>query len=77
MWWLAVPVMLLVTIVIYGMASTIFKMSFGTPQKAISQERFNILNYAGQFVFIAVLCLLGIYMPKAVSDMITAAAGQM
>jgi hydrogenase-4 component F len=77
MWWLAVPVMLLVTIVIYGMASTMFKMSFGNPQKGISQERFNILNYAGQFVFIAVLCLLGIYMPKAISDLITAAASLM
>ena len=73
LWWLAVPVMLLVTIVVYGMASAMFKMSFGNPPKDISKERFNVFNYAGQMVFIAILVILGLYMPKEISAFITAA----
>jgi hydrogenase-4 component F len=75
LWWLAIALMLLLTIVIFGMALAMFKMSFGNAPKEISNEKFNMLNYAGQMVFIAVLCLMGLYMPHALSAFIGAAAG--
>ncbi len=77
LWWMAVPIMLLLTIVIYGMASAIFRMSFGNAPKGISDEKFNAFNYAGQFIFIAALIWAGIYMPRQISAFISAAAGLM
>jgi len=75
LWWLAIALMLLLTIVIFGMASAVFKMSFGNPTKNITDEKFNMLNYTGQIVFILILCIIGLYMPGAISGFITAAAG--
>lgn len=74
MWWFAAVLMLLLTIVIYGMSSVMFKMCFGNPAKEISNEKFNMLNYTGQIAFIAILCVLGLYMPHAISGFISAAA---
>ena len=77
LWWLAVALMLLLTIVIYGMASAMFKMSFGNAPKDITDEKFNMMNYGGQIVFMLILCMLGLYMPKAVSWFITNAASML
>jgi hydrogenase-4 component F len=74
LWWLAVVILILLTIVIYGMATAVFKMSFGSAQKDISTEKFGMTNYAAQIIFIAVLLVVGMYMPKALSAFLSAAA---
>jgi hydrogenase-4 component F len=62
MWPQAVLLLVLMTIVIYGMASAVFKMCFGQPPQGITAGGFGPARYAPQAVFILMLAAMTIYL---------------
>lgn len=55
MWPLALFIFILLTVIIYSMASVVFKMASGRETGAATAEKFSPLRYAPQFVFMALL----------------------
>jgi len=64
---LTIIFLLLLTIILYGMAKTIFKMLFGNID-ADSKEVFHdsIFMFLPQIIFIILLLILGVYIPEPV-----------
>jgi len=64
----------LLTIVIYGIGTSVFSMSFGKEKDYVSDKKLNILEYIPQIIFLLILVMLGMYMPEPVMELIKAAA---
>ncbi|MCE5300184.1 MAG: hypothetical protein LLG37_04845 [Spirochaetia bacterium] len=59
MWVQAAIIMILLTVIIYGMASVVFKMAFGEPGANAVDERFSMMRYIPQAVFLTALVFGG------------------
>jgi hydrogenase-4 component F len=65
---------ILLTIIIYGIGSSVFSMSFGREMDNISNKRFGVLEYMPQILFLIILFVLGIFMPDSIMNLLKAAA---
>ncbi|MDR3628572.1 MAG: hypothetical protein P4L45_17125, partial [Ignavibacteriaceae bacterium] len=73
--WLAVPFLLLMVIVAFGMGGTVFKMSFGDiPDSYIVKNKPAFYAYVPQIILLAVLLVIGINIPQQVLDFMNNAA---
>ncbi len=73
--WLAIIFFLFVIIIIYGMSSTVFNMSFGEHSDSeIKNIKPNYFAYAPQIVLLIILFIVGLNMPAQVFDFINQAA---
>ncbi len=64
---LTVIFLLLLTIILYGMAKTIFRMLFGNDDNKPGEHFYDgILLYLPQIIFITLLLILGVYIPGPV-----------
>jgi hypothetical protein len=65
LWPQAAVMLLLLTAVIYGMASAVFKMCFGEALVGAEKEKLSPLRYISQTAFIAILTLAGFILAAA------------
>jgi hydrogenase-4 component F len=72
--WQAVLFLLLLTVIIYGMGSSVFSMTFGDKALRDRKPDNGILSFAPQIAFFVMLIILGISMPGNVYNLITNAA---
>jgi hydrogenase-4 component F len=64
---LTVIFLLLLTIILYGIAKTIFRMLFGNTDNNTGEHHYDgILLYLPQIMFISLLLILGVYIPEPV-----------
>ena len=72
--WLTVLFFLLLTIIMYGLASSVLKMSFGDAPQDLKPGRTPLVNYLPQLLFLAILVVLGLAMPRFIYDLLDNAA---
>jgi len=65
LWPQAAALLLLLTAVIYGMSSAVFKMCFGEALVGAEKEKLSPLRYISQTAFIAILTLAGFILAAA------------
>jgi hydrogenase-4 component F len=65
---------LLITLVIFGMGSSVFKMIFGKKNEIEKTGRFSIFAYLPQILILIILVILGIYIPGFINELIKNAA---
>lgn len=74
--WLAIPFFILLAIIIYGMGSAVFKMSFGEKDiDIIETKHLNYHAYAGQILMLLLLIAIGTNIPETVLNLLKNAAG--
>ena len=74
--WLAVPFFFLLAVIVYGMGSAFFKMSFGEIEiEDRNKLRLNYSAYAGQIILLFLLLIIGTNIPYAVLNLLKNAAG--
>ncbi|MDD5067422.1 MAG: proton-conducting transporter membrane subunit [bacterium] len=66
---------LLLTFIIFGLARTIFKMSFGQGPVRPAGKKYAVLEYLPQIILIIVLAVIGIFMPDIIYRLIQGALG--
>lgn len=69
----AIIIMILLTIIIYGIGKSVVKMSFGNveiPQKEDILQKLNLAMYLPQVTLITGALVLGIYMPPYINQII-------
>jgi hydrogenase-4 component F len=62
MWLQAAGLMMLLTVIIYGMASVVLKMCFGFSDSKTPDIKLNAMRYVPQVVFILVLLVMSLYL---------------
>jgi hydrogenase-4 component F len=65
--------LILVTLVLYGMARAAFKMYLGTAPATAKREPPRLIEWLPQATLLTILCILGVAMPDAIRQIITAA----
>ena len=74
--WLAIPFFILLAIIIYGMGSAVFKMSFDENEIELTEtKRLNYHAYLGQILMLILLVAIGTNLPETVLNLIKNAAG--
>ncbi len=74
--WLAVPFFILLAVIIYGMGSAVFKMSFSeNKSEIIESKRLNFSAYTGQLLMLLLLIAIGTNIPETVLNLLKNAAG--
>jgi hydrogenase-4 component F len=74
--WLALPFLLLLVVIMYGMGSTVFKMTLSElPVSNLGNKKLNLSAYVPQIVLLLILCVIGMDMPKQVCELLNTAAG--
>jgi hydrogenase-4 component F len=74
--WLAIPFFLFLVVISYGMGNTVFKMAFGKQKTEINTNAdLSFAAYLPQLIMLAILLLIGIYIPNQVLLFINNAAG--
>lgn len=73
-WGLTALFTLLVTVILYGMGKTIFKMLSGNSDKNPDKHPSSPLSLLPQWLFILILLMLGIAMPESVMTLLNQAA---
>jgi len=59
--------LILLTIILYGMACTIFKMLFGNKESGRGEHNYDgLLLYLPQVMFLSILLIMGVYIPEPV-----------
>jgi hydrogenase-4 component F len=76
MFWLAIPFFLFLVVILYGMGSTIFKMTFSNSQTAdAANKKLAAYAYVPQLVMLLILCIIGINMPQQLIDLLNGVVG--
>ena len=76
MGWLAVPFLLLMVVVAFGMGGSVFKMAFGNiPANYIINVKPAYYAYTPQVILLIILLFIGINVPQQVYDFMNNAAG--
>lgn len=65
LWPQAAALLVLLTLIIYGMASAVLKMCFGRPAEGVPAVKLNILRYAPQIALLAGLLAMSLYLFRA------------
>ena len=74
--WLSVPFFILLAVIIYGMSSAVFKMSFGDSEiEVTATRRLKYSAYAGQIIMLLLLAAIGTNIPETVLNLLKNAAG--
>ena len=69
----ALIIMILLTVIIYGIGKSVIKMSFGdieVPQREYGLQKINLAMYLPQIIFITGALVLGIYIPPYINQII-------
>jgi hydrogenase-4 component F len=72
---LCVLFMVLLTIVLYGLAKAVMRMSFSAPSEEVKSKKLSWTMYAPQMVMLLIAFGFGLYLPKYVSNLIMATVG--
>ncbi len=76
MGWLSIPFFILLAVIIYGMGSAVFKMSFGEIEfDGVEKKRLNFSAYIGQIIMLILLVSIGTNIPETVLNLLKNAAG--
>jgi hydrogenase-4 component F len=76
MFWLAIPFFLFLVVIMFGMGSTVFKMSFSDLHTAPAvHNKLSVHAYVPQIVLLLILCLIGVHMPRQVLEVLNNAVG--
>lgn len=67
---LSILFVILLTIIIAGMGKNVFSMIFGNPTSEISFKKMPMMAYAPQFIFLVILIIMGIYLPKPLHQLL-------
>lgn len=70
----AVIFILLLTIIMFGLAKVVFKMSFGESMNKEKSKYLNFTAYLPQIIIIILLLVLGVYIPDIINSLIKNAA---
>jgi hydrogenase-4 component F len=71
---LAVAVIFLLTMILFGMASPMFRMSFGTPESPLKETSRSIWDYLPQMILLAAALVLGCFIPSPLKALFEGAA---
>ena len=71
---LAVAVLFFLTVILFGMVSPIFRMTFGTPEKPVKDATRSVWDYIPQIVFLAAALALGCFVPSQLRELLQGAA---
>jgi hypothetical protein len=71
---LAVIFILLLTIIMFGLANSVLKMSFGPSLDEKAQKRLGYSAYIPQIIFLILLLAMGIFIPGFVNNIINKAS---
>jgi hydrogenase-4 component F len=70
----AIILLVLLTVIIFGMGSAVFKMSFGESNAPAGRTKHGFFAYLPQFVMLLALLLTGLFMPEFISAIVGRAA---
>lgn len=73
--WLGIPFFIFIVVIVYGMSSTVFQMSFGKPsviEDAI--PKLNIFAYTPQIILLIILLIIGLKLPAPLEELLQSAA---
>ena len=71
---LAVIILFLLTVVLFGMISTVFRMSFGAAEPAALKVKLSLPDYLPQALLLAAALVLGVFIPSPLRELIHSAA---
>jgi hydrogenase-4 component F len=68
---------LLLTVILFGMGTTVMQMGFGEPHPAVRRQPTPAVNYIPQVLFLVVLVVMGLAMPGPVYELLQRAAASL